>query len=332
MRILDRLKGIRLQKWQKVTLGVMGAVLLIIMWNTWQKGGVPIKVVAATKGDIRATVNASGRVEAKTIPLGAKSVGRVTWMGVEEGDKVQMGSVLLKMDTYDQALRDFRRSEALYDEGLISRKAFEDARLFYQSTFVTAPQSGFISKVLVDAGQVVAPGSPVMTIVDPRDRWIEIQIDQSDLAEVKKGQPVEISCDAYPGKIFPGTVERVVEQAQLKEVAGRVKLDEDDLVFKVRLAIGKDDGKLLSGLSVETAILLGLTPNILMVPRAAIALKGDSMVTYVVWGRVARLRNVKTGARDAQNIEIMSGLTSGEVVAVSNLFKLKDRSRVRIEQ
>ena len=90
-----------------------------------------------------------------------------------------------------------------------ARAALENARLQLAYTIVHAPLTGVVSRKQVEVGQLVAPGQPLLTLVDAADLWVTANFKETQLADMRVGQPVELEIDTYPGCDAQGTVESI---------------------------------------------------------------------------------------------------------------------------
>jgi membrane fusion protein (multidrug efflux system) len=90
-----------------------------------------------------------------------------------------------------------------------AQAAVQNAKLQLSYTKVIAPSSGFVSRKQVDVGQLVQPGQPLMSIVSDTSVWVTANFKETQLANIKVGQPVEFDVDAYGGCKAEGTVESV---------------------------------------------------------------------------------------------------------------------------
>lgn len=90
-----------------------------------------------------------------------------------------------------------------------ARAALENARLQLTYTIVHAPLTGVVSRKQVEPGQLVSPGQPLLTLVDADDLWVTANFKETQLAEMRVGQPVELEIDTYPGCDAAGTVESI---------------------------------------------------------------------------------------------------------------------------
>ncbi|MGJ8671416.1 HlyD family secretion protein [Rubritalea sp.] len=85
----------------------------------------------------------------------------------------------------------------------------ENARLDLTRATIVAPSDGVITNFLIDVGHYANPGAPVMTFISIKEVWIQANMRENSLANVDKGDPVDIVLDAAPGKVFTGKVRSV---------------------------------------------------------------------------------------------------------------------------
>jgi len=90
-----------------------------------------------------------------------------------------------------------------------ARAARDQAALNLSYTRISAPSSGVVSKKSVEVGQLVQPGQPLMSVVPLEDVWLTANLKETEIADVRPGEPVDFTVDAYPGAHFRGHVESV---------------------------------------------------------------------------------------------------------------------------
>ena len=88
-----------------------------------------------------------------------------------------------------------------------ARAARDQAALNLSYTHITAPSTGIVSKKTVEVGQLVQPGQPLMSVVPLEDVWLTANLKETQVADVRPGDPVDFTVDAYPGLHFKGHVE-----------------------------------------------------------------------------------------------------------------------------
>jgi multidrug efflux pump subunit AcrA (membrane-fusion protein) len=312
---------------------VLLAVVVVIVVVRVRRGGVEIEIGKVERGNILSTISASGLVRANSVQLGsARMAGRVDWVGVEEGDRVQKGQVLVRLDGYEQANKEYERLKKLHARGFVSDIELERAGTALENARVVAPFAGTVTEKAVIPGEAISPGVPVMTVVDIYNPWVEIQIDEVDIAVAKVGQRVKFTTDAFPDKEFFGRITWINKKAELKKVGGRVRLDEEDLIFRGKVKFEDGSKVLRPGMSVYAEIITGEKKEVVTAPREAITLREGKRIAFVVKDNKAWRKEVELGIKDAEKVEILKGLSLGEFVAVSRLDDLKDKIRVKIAE
>jgi RND family efflux transporter MFP subunit len=185
---------------------------------------------------------------------------------------------------------------------------------------VTAPITGEVSARMVSAGEAVSPGQPLFTVVNTSQLELQGRVPVSQAASIRAGMPVEFMIDAYPGRVFAGSVARVEPTAdpQTRQVGVYVRLNNPGRaivggVFAV--------GRILTGQQATTAV----------VPITALRDADSNPHVFAIRdGRAVRVQ-VQPGARNEAEgmIEIMTGLDAGETVIVAP-GEIRDGAEVRI--
>ncbi|NQT28990.1 MAG: efflux RND transporter periplasmic adaptor subunit [Candidatus Saganbacteria bacterium] len=318
---------------KKVVIGIAIASVIILAFIIMRvrAGGVEIKVAKVERGNVLSTVSAAGEIKADSVDLGsAKMAGRVEWIGVSEGDRVRRGQILVKLDGYDQARKEYFRLKELHAKGFVSDLDLERAKTAMDNSAVMAPISGIVTDKAVTVGEAVSPGMPVMTVVDVDNPWVEIQLDEVDIGDIAVGQRVKLTTDAYPDSEFYGKITWVNDKAELKKVGNRVRMDEEDLVFRSKVVFENGSQKLRPGMTVYSQVITGEKKDVLVVPRTAITLSSGNTVVYRLSGKRVKEQMVEVGSKDPEKVEIVSGLKQGDSVAISNLTKLTNGQRIKI--
>ncbi|MBI5699007.1 efflux RND transporter periplasmic adaptor subunit [Candidatus Saganbacteria bacterium] len=291
---------IKIKNWPWIVLVVL--VVILALWigvRWWNRGVVGVKTAKIVRGPIEALVTASGIMDAPVYDLGPKMGGKIVDLSVKEGDRVAQGETLVEFD---------------------------------DSTRLIAPQEGLVAKINYDEGETVIPGSTVVSVVNYDKSWVEAQIDEIDSANVRIGDKVKITSDVYPDKVYEGVIYWIAPVAELRRVGGRVKMDEESYVFPCKIRLLNGHSELKVNMSVNVDIITEKKENAVIVPREALLSKDDSSLVFVISKDRSRERKIGTGIRSFTSIEAVSGLTEGEIVAVSNVSKLKDKGRVKLEQ
>ena len=154
------------------------------------------------------------------------------------------------------------RAESAAARVQIAKAALDRAELAMQYTTIRAPISGLVSKKSVEVGQIIQAGQPLLAIVSLDDTWVEANFKETQLKNIRPGQPAEISVDAYGGRIFEGHVESIAAATGAKfsllppeNATGNYVKVVQRIPVKIVFEKGQDPGHLLRpGMSVEPTV------------------------------------------------------------------------------
>jgi membrane fusion protein (multidrug efflux system) len=133
------------------------------------------------------------------------------------------------------------------------------ARLHLTETRIVSPITGVVSQKIADLGERVQPGQPLVMVNDPQDVWISANIEETDIRKVREGQTVEITVDAYPQRIFRGTVTQTgaatrSEFAIIPSGSSSAHFIKVTQRIPVRIAVDNGEELLKPGMMVEVGI------------------------------------------------------------------------------
>ena len=196
---------------------------------------------------------------------------------------------------------------------LLARTAFDDAQARFAAASkqkdaagVLAPYAGVVSERFVNPGDVVTPGAPLFTVVDPATMRLEAAVPAEQLASVRLGATVRFTVTGYPGRTFEGRISAVNPSA-------------DPQTRQVRLfvRIPNAGNRLVAGLFAEGRVAADARTT-LTVPEGAVDQRGLRPVVTRLKGGVTEKVEVTLGAHDAatERVEIRTGLTVGDTVLV----------------
>jgi multidrug efflux pump subunit AcrA (membrane-fusion protein) len=192
------------------------------------------------------------------------------------------------------------------------------AEIALGETRITAPATGVVVDRRVEPGDLAMPGQPLLVLDDPRAYRLEAEVGESAVGGVRLGQRVPVVLDSL-GRSLEGRVVEIIPAADPASRTVTVKLD-----------LPGDPG-LRSGLFGRARFPAG-ERQALLVPISALTERGQLTAVYVVDGQnIARLRLVTAGARHADRVEILSGLTAGERIVVEGAARVGDGSPVEAE-
>jgi len=193
----------------------------------------------------------------------------------------------------------------------LARKALAD-------TTVRAPFTGLVAERLVSTGDYVTRGTKVARIVRITPLRIELTVPEQFVASVNVGQPVSFAVDAFPGRVFVGTV-RYVSPA----------LRADQRALTIEAVVPNSNAELKPGMFATAKIEQNTKEPAVLVPAAAVRVVSGTGRVFVVTGDHAEERIVTTGQTIDSLVEVVTGLKTGERVATANVTQLVDGIKVR---
>jgi HlyD family secretion protein len=215
-------------------------------------------------------------------------------------------------------------------EVLKARVSVEDARERLDDTELRAPVTGILLKKLVEEGQIVASGISATTggtsiaiVADVSKLMVEANIDETDIAKVKLGQPVEISLASGSKERFKGKVDLILPRGEI---------DSNVIVFKARIGIEGDIfGRVLAGMTASVEIRVGERKGVLLVPSEAVRVENNGTFVHVPDGETTKSVAVKVGLDNGVKAEILEGLDeNAEVVVARQAEDPKNGGRPRL--
>ena len=187
---------------------------------------------------------------------------------------------------------------------------------------LTAPFDGIVTiHGTVEKGSGLTPGVAAFTIVDPTRMEFEAAVNETDIADVAKGQPATVTLDAF-AEGFTGKVVRVQASPETTSTGS--------VAFPVRISLESGQSRLFQGMSGSVDIAVKSIPDALTVPVEAVLTKGATKSVYVLGSdNVVHARTVTVGASTDISAQILSGLAAGDTVVTTGASALTDGQRVR---
>lgn len=294
-------------KHKKIPLIVFIIIVLIAVFSFIRNTNkidnkVVKKEIKPFRGDITLSVTTTGDVEPQNrLEIKPSINGRIEEMFVQEGDKVKKGAVLALMSATERAaLVDAARAKD--DETL---KYWEEV---YKKSPIISPMDGEVIVRSVEPGQTVTTNDDVVVLSDRL--IINAQLDETDIAEVKVGQIALITLDAYPDVNIEGVVDHIAYES---------KLVNNVTIYDVDIVAREVPDFFRSGMSTNVEIIEDQRKNVLLIPVGAV-ISDKGGVFVMVKNRRSKTfekKEIKTGLSDEKNIEIVSGLSAGDLVVVS---------------
>lgn len=223
-----------------------------------------------------------------------------------------------RLDAADTAQKAAQAQRELARASLAQAEAAQRrAREVQRDTTLTAPVSGHIVERNYDPGAM--PGdAPVVVIADLRSLKLEAGVSELDAGRLKVGMPADVVVQARPGERFRG---------QLAAMAPEV--DERNRHFRIEIRVPNPSATLLSGMYATARIVTASASDGVIIPREAVTTRAGRRVALVVAGGTVKAVGVTEGLSDGQRVQIVAGLTAGDVVVADARRQLSDGARVR---
>ena len=193
-----------------------------------------------------------------------------------------------------------------------------DVLIKLKSGNIIAPYSGVLGYTGLTEDILVSNNIFIITLDDNSTIYSDIKIPENYSASIKKGLPVEVKLSSFKNKTFAGEIDFVSSRinADTRSILSRVKIENNNL-------------ELISGSLLEVSVKFNLR-NSLSVPDTSVMIEGDKSYVYKINGEnIASKTEVKTGLRSNKNIEIISGLTEGEIIVAEGLKKVRPKGKIK---
>lgn len=301
-----------------------------------------ISIATPMRGDAAEIVYASGVVEpriwAKVAPVVRE---RIVEQCNCEGSRVAKGDVLARLDDSEAratlgelearqvlALQEFQRQTVLAEKYAASQQEVDRARselsqvqallvaqkARLESHILRAPSPGVVLRQDGEVGEVAELGSVLFWVGEPRPLLVVAEVNEEDIPRVAVGQRALLRADAFPGQNLEAVVDSITPKG-----------DPMTKTYRVRFRL-PDDTPLHIGMSTDVNIVIRVSKNTLLVP--SVSIEGNKL--FVVEGHMAQLRQIQTGIRGINGIEILSGLDEKARIISPYPANMADGARVTI--
>jgi RND family efflux transporter MFP subunit len=280
----------------------------------------------------------------RLVRLHAQEEGRIEQLEVFEGDRVDRGDLLVRLD--DEVLRaeldkaratlaqerlDLKRFQDLAQRNAASQDELAQARtavalaesdltlleIRLANTRIAAPFAGVITERLAEPGDFVTKNTHLLTLADPASLVAEVYVSELVLPHIAVGEPARIRIDALGGQLFDGGILRIHPTLSEANRQARVEIRFDQIPDGAR-----------AGQFVRAELATAAVAR-LLVPFRALRQDRDGQFVWVIDtdGKAAR-RAVRTGIRIAEQVELLDGVAPGERVITRGFLGLAEGKRV----
>lgn len=245
------------------------------------------------------------------------------WNTLDQDQAAELAATRSKVDEASAALRNARANsvqvrlkaaDVLNQQAQLTKTAAEvdKTRTTLSYTTITAPRDGVILSKDVEEGTIVnsgrsgvSAGTSIVQLGDLSTMYVDVEVDETDLADIHAGQAVEIEVDSVGDKVLKGAVKRVNPEATTTSSVTTVK---------VEIEVLDHDNRLLPGLSATCTFLAGEKRNVLTLPTSAIRQRDGQTTVQIPGDPLPRTVQIEIGLEGDDLTEIVSGLNEGDKV------------------
>ncbi|TLV00273.1 efflux RND transporter periplasmic adaptor subunit [Dyadobacter luticola] len=305
---------------------------------------IPVTAATVKEGSTdQQLVKTGSLIPFKEAEIMATSAGKVLSVKYELGTYVNQGATLVKVDSKLKELslqatelniNKLKKDSERYTKLLAGNAATEvqvnDTKYNYENALnqaeqikqqisdasIQAPISGRIVKKNIEPGEFVNVGTSLGTVLDVSRLKVQVMVGENDVYKLKEGQHVQVAADINPNKI-DGVISYIAPQG------------DESHNYPVEIVI-KNAGQLRAGTFVSVSFLQKTSQQSLLIPRSALVESIRNPYVYVVENNVAKQRKIEVGRELGSNIEVLSGLKSGETVITTGQINLSDGAAVNV--
>lgn len=316
-----------------------------------QKQLTNVKVETVQPGSYTNYINLVGTVKAnKTIVVSAEESGRLESIKVDKGSRLNRGDTIAKIESsmleanfnqataqYELAKLNYNNAKNLYEnDGGISETDYLTAQYNMEmakaqmdaaeerlsNTTISSPSQAIVVNKMVEEGELVGPGTPVVQIMDLSKVKVETGIPENEISYFETGTQAEITLDAYPERTFKGTI-RYISPA----------VDPMNRTFEAEIELPNPDHLLKAEMVVKLRVVKSVYDNAIAISQDALIETETGKAIFVLTDEsTAEFRMVKIGPTLQGSVLIQDGLQAGEKLIVVGQRSIADGEKVNVVQ
>lgn len=217
-----------------------------------------------------------------------------------------------------------KMSQAQLDQALTYR---EQVLYEQQLLNIASPLKGIVMEKFIDEAAMIQAGTPVMTIGDPSQVKVDVDILSDEIANLSVGDTVRMSASYLPNIVISGVVSQIAPAA--KETASSLGVLQKRLPVTIKVTSHKE--QLKSGLPIEVSIVKLAKEKVLSLPSTAFLEDESGTYVFAVEGNRLERRTVKLGIQSDQYWEVIEGVTAEDVIVVSPETEMKVGQKIVFE-
>lgn len=317
------------------------------------------RAILVSPSQAATVLTASGYIVARSkAEISPKSVGRIAWINLEEGQRVRKGELVARLENQElmaqktealvnlaNARKELARQKELFAKGITTRQALDNAQTQVEvfeaqlrfieeqirNTEIYAPIDGVVTVKKAFLGETVTPqgfgagtaGATFAIIVDLDSLEMEADINEQNVGKLRLGMPAEVVLDAYPDRAYKARLRQIVPTADRQKGSVKVKvelLEKDEMVLP----------EMSSRVYFQSPEILQDGKPRVMIPISSVVEKDGKKGVFLVRQDNVRFQPVTLENSTGSQVEVKEGLSGGEelVVEAANL-NLEDGQKIR---
>ncbi|MFC3194717.1 efflux RND transporter periplasmic adaptor subunit [Marinicella sediminis] len=317
-------------------------------WTSAQSEAVPVITSTANIENHASVVEALGTLRAnESVTITSTVTELVTDIHFTDGQRVRQGDLLITMDTSDElallaeeqarlaeAQRQVKRLQPLARQNTASKSALDtqqslvsvsEARIEginsqINKRRITAPFDGVVGLKNISVGALAQPGNELATLDDDTTMKMDFSVPEKHLSYLMAGLEITAQSQAFPGKMFNGTISSIDS-----------RINPNTRAVQVRALIDNPEQLLKPGILMRIKLLTQQRES-LLIPEGAVTSSGTNQSVFVInpTDSTAQQVSIKTGSRYDGKLEILSGLDAGDQVVIHGNLRIQNGSQVEV--
>ena len=324
---------------------LLGILLISLIYRVAFRGTEvsTTRAVLVTPSQASTILTASGYIVARNkAEISPKTVGRIAWINLEEGQKVRKGELVARLENQEleaqkaeklaslaNARRELARQKELFARGIVARQTLDNAQTQVEvleaglhfveeqirNTEIYAPIDGVVTVKKAFLGETVTPqgfgagssGATFAVIVDLDSLEMEADINEQNLEKLRLGMPAEVTLDAYPNRPYKARLRQIVPTADRQKGSVKVKVE-----------ILNKDQRVLPEMSCRVSFLnpesfrdTDNKPKV-MIPTSSLVESDGKKGVFLVQEDTIKFRPITPGSTVDSQVEVKRGLSGGE--------------------
>lgn len=334
-----------------IILLIIGFVVFMLKKSSGSNNNLQVIKETVKESNLVLKYDVQGLVESKKIvKVFSNNIALVKKVYFREGDEVKKGDVLADLEenitdgevslkksklNYENLKKEYENSQKLYKLGAISKNELDNINLRYENSKIDlslaesrykkfdkkikSPISGIVIETKIDDNYTIDNRTDLFTIEDTENLQLTLEVSNSMLKNIKKGDLVKISSESLnDGVILEGYVENISKSSFKSKFS-------NDSITKITVKLD-DYSTLKSGDQVEASIIYKNIENKIIIPVQYIVYSDNIPTVYVLENSVVQKREVKLGESNGIKYEILSGLEKDDIMIYNfnNIYKVGD--------